>query len=54
MKRIALFLSFALLFNIVFGGNPRLSFFCELPEKEFNELFADLSLSFSTVHFGFQ
>lgn len=29
---------------MLYGGNPHLSFFCELPEKEFTELFADSSL----------
>jgi hypothetical protein len=44
MKRTALLFSFAALVNIVFGGKPHLSFFCELPEKEFTMLFADSSL----------
>lgn len=44
MKKTALLFSFSLLFSIINGGTPRLSFFCELPEKEFNELFADSSL----------
>jgi len=44
MKRAALLFSFSLLLNMVYGGNPHLSFFCELPEKEFTELFSDSSL----------
>jgi hypothetical protein len=44
MKRIALLFSCSLLINILYGGNPHISFFCELPEKEFTELFADSSL----------
>jgi hypothetical protein len=44
MRKLALLLSLAMLCNLVFGEKPRLSFFCELPEKEFNELFADSSL----------
>jgi hypothetical protein len=44
MKRAALLFSFSLLFNLVYGSKPHLSFFCELPEKEFNGLFADTSL----------
>ena len=44
MKRSVLFLTVSLLFNVINGGTPHLSFFCELPEKEFNQLFADSSL----------
>jgi|WetSurSiteA1Bulk_404760.scaffolds.fasta_scaffold00561_2 hypothetical protein len=44
MKRTALLFSFLVLVNIVFGGKPHLSFFCELPEKEFTILFSDSSL----------
>lgn len=44
MKRAVLLFSFSLLINLVQGGIPHLSFCCELPEKEFNELFADTSL----------
>jgi hypothetical protein len=44
MKRAALLFSFSLLLNVIYGGNPHISFFCELPEKEFTQLFADSSL----------
>lgn len=44
MKALVFLFSFSLLFSIINGGTPRLSFCCELPEKEFNVLFADTSL----------
>jgi len=43
-KRLVFLFSFSVLFSIINGGTPRLSFFCELPEKEFSKLFADSSL----------
>ena len=44
MRRLILLFSFILILNISYGETPHLSFFCELPEKEFSELFADSSL----------
>jgi len=44
MKRAALLFSFSLLINVIYGGKPHISFFCELPEKEFTQLFSDSSL----------
>jgi hypothetical protein len=43
-KRLVFLFSFSLLFSIINAGTPRISFFCELPEKEFSNLFADSSL----------
>lgn len=44
VKKLAFLFSFSLLFSFINGGTPRLSFFCELPEKEFINLFTDSSL----------
>lgn len=44
MKKLVLLLSFAFHINMVYGSKPQISFFCELPEKEFVGLFADSAL----------
>lgn len=46
MRRLILLLSISLALNysVLLGNNPRISFFCELPESEFSALFADSAL----------
>jgi hypothetical protein len=44
MKKLVLFLFLAFQINMVYGSKPQISFFCELPEKEFIGLFADSAL----------
>ncbi|TAL64570.1 MAG: hypothetical protein EPN88_10780 [Bacteroidetes bacterium] len=44
MKKFILLISLSLLLKSGYGARPHISFFCELPEKEFNELFADSAL----------
>ncbi|MBA4410063.1 MAG: hypothetical protein C0397_11640 [Odoribacter sp.] len=44
MKKSLLTLSLLILFNLSYAGRPRFSFFCELPNKQFNELFSDSAL----------
>ena len=44
MKKFIVLISFSLLFTAGYATKPNLSFFCELPEQEFNDLFADTSL----------
>lgn len=44
MTKLLLTISFLILFKSITAGSPRISFFCELPEKEFVELFSDSML----------
>jgi hypothetical protein len=44
MKKLILLFSLTLLFTSGYGAKPNISFCCELPDKEFNELFADSTL----------
>ncbi len=44
MKKTFLLVSLSLIFILGYASRPRLSFFCELQGKEFNELFADTAL----------
>ena len=44
MRKTVVLIIVSLLLNTAFGSTPRLSFFCELPEKEFIKLFDDSSL----------